>query len=179
MKANKHEKELNRATKIAENSFSEVFKSMQLLHYTVLYYNFGFDKESIKDFQKNLTSYNNECLDDRDTFLAEEERILNVYRFSCEESAKKFPMRAKMKMIGIKPKRMKDWDVALQNATDAIEVCLVLFLHEFIKVLQPSISDIQLYWSSMVENADLDARGMTDAFVEKYFMDEIELEIKE
>ena len=56
---------------------------------------------------------------------------------------------------------------------------MVLFLHEFIKVLQPSPSDIQLYWESMVENADLYARGMTDDFVVKYFLDEIDLKITE
>lgn len=179
MKAKKFDKELHRATKVAENSFSEVFKSMQLLHYTVMYDKFDFTKEMIQDFQKNLTDYNNECLDNREAFLAQEEKMLTEYGFSCEESAKRFPLRAKMKMLGRRPKRMQDWDVALQNATDAIEVCLVLFLHEIVKVLQPSPDDIKLYWESMVENADLYARGMTDDFVVKYFLDEIDLKITE
>lgn len=179
MKAKKFEKELNRATKVAENSFSEVFKSMQLLHYTVMYDKFDLDKEQIKEFQKNITDYNNECLDNREAFFAEEEKLLNEYGFSCEESAKRFPLRAKMKMLGKRPKRMQDWDVALQNATDAIEVCLVLLLHEFVKVLQPSPSDIQLYWDSMVKSADLYARGMTDEFVVQYFLDEIDLKVTE
>lgn len=179
MRTVKFNKELYRATKVAENSFSEVFKSMQLLHYTVMYEKFDLDKEGIQEFQKNLTDYNNECLDNREAFLAEEEKLLTEYQFSCEESARRFPTRAKMKMLGRRPKRMQDWDVALQNATDAIEVCLVLFLHEFVKVLQPSAEDIKVYWESMVENADLYARGMTDDFVVKYFKNEIDLEITE
>ena len=179
MRTVKFDKELYRATKVAENSFSEVFKSMQLLHYTVMYDKFDFDKPQIQDFHKNLIDYNNECLDNREAFLAEEEKLLTEYGFSCEESAKRFPTRAKMKMLGKRPKRMSDWDVALQNATDAIEVFLVLALHEFIKVLKPSAEDIQLYWDSMVENADLYARGMTDEFVEIYFVNEIDLKITE
>ena len=178
MKVSRYERDLNRATKIAEVSFSEVFKSMQLLHYTVMYDKFDFTKEMIQTFQKNITDYNNECLDNKETFLAEEEKMLTDFNFSCKESARRFPTRAKMKMLGKKPKRLQDWDVALQNATDAIEVCLVLFLHEIVKELQPTEDDINLYWQSMVENADLYARGMTDDFVVKYFMNEIDLEIK-
>lgn len=177
MKARKFDQELYRATKVAENSFSEVFKSMQLLHYTVMYDKFDLGKEQIQEYQKNVTDYNNECLDNAETFRAEEDKLLTDYGFSCNEAARRFPLRAKMKMLGKRPKRMSDWDVALQNATDAIEVCLVLFLHEFVKVLQPSPSDIRLYWESMVENADLYSRGMTDEFVVKYFLDEIDLEI--
>ena len=174
----KYDKELNRRIKIAENSFSEVFKSMQLLHYTVMYDKFDFDKEQIKEFQKNIIDYNNECLDNKEAFFDVEEKLLTDYSFSCNKSAKAFPLRAKMKMIGKNHKRMQDWDIALNNATDAIEVCLVLFLHEFIKVLHPTIEDVQLYWNSIVENADLYARGMTDDFVVKYFIDEIDLKIE-
>lgn len=102
-----------------------------------------------------------------------------MYRFSCKESAKEFPIRAKMKMLGYKPKSISDWDIALQNATDAIEVCLVLFLHEFINVLQPSMGDVALWWRCMKENAMNYANGMTDDFVVQYFKDQIDLEITE
>lgn len=179
MKPKKFNKKMEHGMAVANKSFAEVFKSMQLLNLTVLYYDFDFDKESIKAYNANITKYNNECLDCKETFFAEEERILKVYRFSCEESAKVFPTRAKMKMIGVKKFRsMADWDIALQNATDAINVCLVLFLHEFINVMQPSISDVALYWRCMRQNAENYANGMTDDFVVQYFRDQIDLDIQ-
>lgn len=178
MKVKKFEQKVEHGKRVAEKSFSEVFKSMQLLNFCTLYYDFDFDKEMIIDYNAKVTDYNNVCLESKETFLQEEERILNVHRFSCEESAKEFPTRAKMKMLTFKPKRLSDWDIALQNATDAIESCLVLFLHEFINVMNPSIEDIALWWRCMKGYAEeCYSNGMKDDFVIKYFKDQIDLEI--
>ena len=166
-------------TKIAEKAFSEVFRSMQLLNYTVLYYNFDFLKDDCKKFNANITKYNNECLDDVEAFRQEEQRIEKEFGFSCELSARHFQTRAKMKMLGKMPKRMIEWDIALQNATDAIEICLVLFLHELTTEWNFTESDVMLYWRNMKENANNYANGMTDAFVVQYFKDELDLEITE
>lgn len=179
MKTRNISAEIERRTKIAERSFSEVFRSMQLLNYTVLYYNFDFDKEMVKKFNANITDYNNECLDDSEAFFAEEARILKDFAFSCERSAKEFPMRAKMKMCGKRPKGMKDWDIVLKNATEAIEICLLLFLHECVAEWNFTESDVMLYWQNMKENAKCYADGMTDEFVVQYFKDYLDLEITE
>lgn len=175
MKKNRIDQEINRRTKLAENSFSEVFRSMQLLNYTVLYYDFDFDKEDIKKFNENLRN-NNENLT-REEFMIQEDRILKDYNFSCEKAAKDFPLRAKIKMIGKMPKRMSDWDVSLGNAKDAIETCLLLFLNEFTTTWKKSSEDVQVYWNSFVSNSMNYANGMTDEFVVKYFKDEIDLDI--
>ena len=179
MKVKKFEKQVERGKKIADKSFGEVFKSMQLLNFCVLYYDFDFDKEMLKNYNSNVRRYNNECLDSKEAFRNEEAKLLTDYKFSCVESAKEFPTRAKMKMLAFKPKRLSDWDIALQNATDAIEVCLVLFLHEFIEELKPSESDVALWWRCMKQNAENYVNGMKDDFVIQYFKDEIDLEITE
>ena len=160
---------------LADRCFEKTFRSMQLLHYTVLYYDFDFSKDDIKKFNSNVNDYNNECLDDRATFLKSEENILNEYGFSCEKAAKQFPLRAKLKIVC----KVPNHDIALKNAEDAIEVCLVLFLHEFTKEWGKNGSDIALYWRCMKENAMNYANGMTDEFVKQYFKDELDLDITE
>lgn len=175
MKKKQLEADIKKRTRLAENSFSQVFRSMQLLNYTVLYYDFDFDKEDIKKFNENLR-INNEFLT-REIFFEQEKRLLKEFSFSCEEAAKSFPLRSKIKMIGKMPKSMSGWDVVLGNAKDAIETCLLLFLHEFTTTWQKTPEEIKAYWSSFVANSMNYANGMTDEFVMQYFKDEIDLDI--
>lgn len=174
----KFDKQVAHGKSVASRSFSEVFRSMQLLNICVLYYDFDFDKEMIKAYNDKLKSYNNECLDSREAFMQEEERLMREYKFSCEDSAKEITTTSKMNMIGFKPKTKTDWYIALANGTDAIESCLVLFLHEFINVVKPSEGDVALWWRCMKRYAEeCYSNGMKDEFVVKYFKDQIDLNI--
>lgn len=177
MKRKTFNKQFEQMKKVANRTFEEVFRSMQLLNYTVLYYDFNFSKEDIKTFNQNITDYNNSCIDDKEAFFKEIDRLLTEYNFSCEKSAKEFPARAKMKMMQYKCKDMKEWDVALHNSTDAVEVCLVLFLRELTTTWSKDASDVALYWEKMKENSINYANGMTDDFVRQYFRDELDLDI--
>ena len=180
MKVKKFEQKVEHGKRVAVKSYAEVFKSMQLLNLCVLYYDFDFDKEMLKKYNESLKAYDNACFEDRGILLKEDERILNEYHISCEEWARKFPTRAKMQMIGFKPKRLSDWDIALQNATESIESCLIMFMHEFTNAIEPTESDIELWWKSMNRYAnECYANGMKDDFVIKYFKDQIDLEITE
>lgn len=178
MKAKAFNRQVNQMKKVADFTFSKVFSSMQLLNFTVLYYNFDFDKEDIKTFNSHMIDYNNECLDDDKEFFSEEERIFTQYGFSCHKAAIEFPIRAKIRMMGKMPKSKIEWEIAFRNATDAIEVCLVLILHEFTKNWNVTPSDVAEYWDNLKANSMNYANGMTDEFVKQYFRDEIDLDIK-
>lgn len=159
-------------------SFENTFRSMQYLNYCTVYYDFDFDKEQIKQFNANVTDYNNTSLDNTEAFYAEESRIRTEYGFDCEKAAKEMPMRAKLKIIGIKPKS-KNVAFKLKECGDAIEICLVLFIRELTTTWGKGADDIKLYWHKMKEYSMNYANGMTNEFVQKYFMDQIDLEITE
>ena len=159
-------------------SFTDTFRSMQYLNYCTVYYDFDFNKEQIKQFNANAIDYNNSVLDSKEDFFKEEQRILDEYGFDCEKAAKEMPMRAKLKIIGIKP-NSKNLAFKLKECNDAIEMCLVLFIHELTTTWSMVADDIKLYWDKMKEYSMSYANGMTDAFVEQYFIDQIDLKITE
>lgn len=45
---------------IGDNAFLKTFSSIQLLGFTVLYYNFNFSTEKLTQFNKKLHEYNGE-----------------------------------------------------------------------------------------------------------------------
>lgn len=53
---------------IGDNAFLKTFSSMQLLGFTVLYYNFNFSTEKLTQFNKALHEYNGELSGNFDAF---------------------------------------------------------------------------------------------------------------
>lgn len=157
-------------------SFENTFRSMQYLNYCTVYYDFDFDKEQIKQFNANAMEYNHTVFDNAESFFAEEKRLSSKYGFDFQKAVKEMPMRAKLKIIGIK-QNSKNTAYKLKECHDAIEMCLVLFIHELTTSWGKNTDDIKLYWQKMKEYSMNYANGMTDAFVQQYFIDQIDLAI--
>ena len=171
MKPNKIYKKEVQNKKAADISFDAVMKSMQLLNYTVLFPYFDFEKDEMEQFNGRITSYHNECLDCHEKFYAEVGRLVREYNFNVLELANKFPLRAKLKIIGKKFKSKDAWEVAMKNANDAIMIVLTICAHELTTNWGKGADDLALYAEKLLENAMNYANGMTDAFVEQYFRD--------
>lgn len=165
--------------KLYNTSFEEVFRSMQMLNFTVLYYDFDFDKDDLKIFNKNIVEYNDKYLDNKELFVAAEAVLLNEYQFNCEKQAAAFPFRAKIKMMKLPKTRLsvEARQIAIGAANHSINVFLVLALQEFVTGWGKTPEDVARYWERMLENAINYSNGMTDEFVVQYFKDQLNLDI--
>ena len=165
--------------KLYDTSFEEMFRSMQMLNFTVLYYDFDFDKDDLKTFNQNIVEYNDKYLDDRELFKAAESMLLDKYEFNCEKKAAAFPFRAKTKMMKLPKTRLsvEARQIAIGAANHSINVFLVLALQEFVTTWNKSPEDVSKYWEHMLKNAVNYSNGMTDEFVVQYFKDELNLDI--
>ena len=158
-------------------SFEKMFRAMQYLNLCTLYYDFDFDKEQLKQFNANVTDYNNSSLT-TENFYTELARIYNQYGFDCKKAIFEFPFRAKLKILEVKPGGRYITD-NLKESNNAMQICLVLFIRELITSWGKSAGDIQLYWSKMKEYSLNYANGMTNEFVQQYFIEQIDLAITE
>lgn len=60
---------------IGDRVFCETFKSLQLLGFTVLYYDFGMETDALTDFNNRMHEKNAELLDSADRYDAAVEKI--------------------------------------------------------------------------------------------------------
>lgn len=178
MKARVFEKQYNHLKKVGDKAFENVFYAMQLLNYTALNDVFAFTNDEMKQYNDHVKDYNNNCLDDEDVFLNEEKRLKEEYNIDCERFAKDFPVRSKIRMINRKFNNRFPQDIALSDATDSINVCMVLFLHELTTYWEKTPEEIAEYCECMKSNSMCYANGMTNEFAVKYFQDYYDLEIK-
>lgn len=103
---------------LSEKCFTEIFDSIQLINFTVLYAptedgGFDFTKKKLQNFNAILTRHNQEYDDGGLTSTAMEENFKKKFDFDCRHEAKNFPYRPKMKMYGGKPKNMVEYNIAL------------------------------------------------------------------
>ena len=173
-----HKKEVQNK-KAADIGFDTVFKSMQVLNYTVLFPYFDFEKEEMIRFNERITSHHNECVEYHEKFYAEVERLMKEYNFNVYELANKFPLRAKLKIIGKKFNSKGAWNVALKNANDAIMIVLVICAHELTTNWGKGADDLALYAERLLENAMNYANGMTNEFAQQYFKEYADLDYTE
>lgn len=166
--------------KLAEGCYSEIFTSMQLICFTVLYMSkedggFDFSKKKLQNFNNFLTLHNQENVDGV-LSSKETEKSLRKTGFDCELEASQFPYRAKMKMLGkkCKPSNIR---VMLASANVAIEAYLILAVYTLRKHYGFSHQMIREWWTKCIEVSELYAKGMTDDFVMKFIKDELGLEI--
>ena len=162
--------------KIALDVFHEVFKSMQLITYYVLYYDQDFSIQQVKNFNKFLAQHNEELRFHTNSVNKLEQIIKQNTGIDCEKMAKNFPYRVKMKLYG---KKTKHPDVVYYNATDCIEDFLIICIHTLRKNYRFSVTRINQWWEQVIEFSRLYVDGLTDEHVLKYFLQECGLEITE
>ena len=179
-KKSPQKKAYERDWKVAENCYSEVFTSFQLICFSALYSapedgGFDFTKQKLKNYNKFLHMHHEENIEGT-LSLKETSVKFKKVGFNCEEKAVLFPYRAKIKMAGpIKPGKMK---IALASVETAIESYLILAVHTLRTHYQFGWDDINNWWKKCVEVGELYAKGMTDDWVIKFIKDEMDLEIE-
>lgn len=169
-------------TKLGDKYYSQMFKAIQLVVLTVVYYNFNYDKKSIQELNDELHEMNKIMLDDHNVFEEAENTLIKKYNFDCEHEASIFPFRTLTAMMGGIPKKggMRSINVAKVAAQTALESYLVLFLKVFLKREKlRSESELRSFWKNVIENGSNYAKGMDNNFVIEYFIDQIDLAIKE
>lgn len=168
--------------RLSEKCFMELFYSMQLINFSVLYMatedgGFDFTKKKLQNFNRILTRHNQEYDDGGFVSTAVSLDHKNKLGFDCFVEAKNFPYRPKMKMFGGKPKNMMEHNVALVSINGAIETYLILAVHTLRENYRFSKADIWKWWEKFKEVAELYVDGMTDEFIIKYIKDECGLVI--
>jgi hypothetical protein len=157
-------------------SFENVFNAMQCLCWTVLYYDFDFDKDKLIVFQRGLTKHD-KIIDEKNKYLAVDKFLKEEHKLDCHKLAVAFPYISKMKMAEYDTRKVKGTKAALVACDNAIEVFLVIFFYELIKEWGYSREQVLECYEQMKENALLYRKGMTNEFVQQYFKDEIDLVI--
>ena len=123
-----------KSVKLSERCFMELFYSMQLVNFTVLYMSkedggFDFTKQKLQNFNKIITRHNQEYDDGGFISTAVALDHKKKLGFDCFLEAKNFPYRPKMKMYGGTPKNMHEHNIALTSINGAIETYLILAVH--------------------------------------------------
>ena len=170
----------SRDFKLADSCYQNVFTSMQLICFTVLYMSkedggFDFSKRNLQNFNNFMTTYNHMNISGE---LSSEQVEWNFKKvgFDCEHEANRFPYRAKIKMIGkkCKPNNVK---IMVSTANVAIEAYLILAVYTLKYRYGFSHRMIRDWWSKCIEVGTLYSKGMTDDFVVNFIKDECDLEI--
>lgn len=159
---------------IYSNAFANTFEAMQCMCWTVLYYDFDFDKDKLIEFQKGLTKHD-KIIDEKQKYVEAYEMIRDEYQIDCHKLATSFPYISKMKMAGYDKRRVKGVKAALVACDNAIEVFLVIFFYEIIKEWGYNREQALECYEQMKNNALLYRKGMTNEFVKQYFKDEADL----
>ena len=163
--------------RLSEKCFQEIFYSMQLINFAVLYMSkedggFDFAKKKLSNFNRIITRHNQEY--DEGGFISTAVSIRHKKNldFDCYKEANNFPYRPKMKMYGGKLKTMKEHNVALTSINGAIETYLILAVHTLKENYRFSKADIWKWWEKFKEVSHIYAEGADDEFIIKYIKDE-------
>lgn len=114
---------------IGDRVFCETFKSLQLLGFTVLYYDFGMETDALTDFNNRMHEKNAELLDSADRYDAAVEKIDKRWNCILSRKIMEFPYRQRVKMMGGLPKGkvgLQSFNMANMQSYSAIESFLVL-----------------------------------------------------
>ncbi len=144
--------------------------------WTVLYYDFDFDKDKLIVFQRGLTKHD-KIIDEKNKYRGVDQMLKTEYDIDCHKLAVNFPYISKMKMAGYDKRKTKGVKATLVACDNAIEVFLVIFFNELLKEWGKSREDALECYEKMKENAMLYRQGMKNEFVQKYFKDELDLVI--
>lgn len=163
--------------KISKSCFSDIFTSMQMINFYILYYEFDFSKKKVENFSEILRRHNTEY-DDGGLISDEmEEKHRKGLGFDCWKEAMKFPYRARRKMFNGKTKNMAEYEIFLTSTNAAIETYLILAVHTLHENYRFTRSMVRRWWDKFVDFSMLYAEGLTDEHITKYFKQECNLEI--
>lgn len=174
---------VQRSKTLSENCFMEIFDSMQLINFTVLYApiedgGFDFTKKKLLNFNKILTRHNQEYDEGGFTSAGMEASFIKKFGFDCRMEAKNFPYRPKMKMYGgRKPKSMTEHEIVLVSINAAIETYLILAIHTLNQNYRFNKDMIWKWWKKFKEYSELYVDGLTDEFIIQYFVDQCGLKV--
>ena len=168
--------------KLSEKCFQEIFYSMQLINFAVLYMSeedggFDFTKTKLRNFNKIITRHNQEY--DEGGFISTAVELDHKKKlgFDCYKEAVNFPYRSKMKMFGGKVKDMKQYNIVLTSIDGAIETYLILAIHTLRENYRFSKEMVWKWWDKFKEVSHIYAEGANDEFIIKYIKDECGLVI--
>lgn len=163
--------------KTGDKSFAGMFESLQLLGFTVLYYNFNYSTEQMNKFNKRMHELNSTLLEDERLYAEAKEKIEKIWEVKLEKKVKEFPYRAKIHMIGGVPKGgMKYINMALIEACYSIESFLVLTFSTLLeKEKKFGKTQMDCFYENLKSNAMNYANGMKDEFIIQYFKDQVNL----
>lgn len=157
-----------------EKILDEVFKSLQLMNYYELYYDFDFSVKKLKNFNNMLAKVNEEM--NRNKVDIYTDKLKNNIGFDCYHEAKVFPLRPKINISGIRPKE-------LYTQQPLIDFTIATYLCVAIKVMRESYrfnsKQIRLWWDKMREFSYLYSKGLTNEDLKTYFGQECDLPIFE
>jgi len=175
--------QIERNKSLSENSFNELFESLQLINLTVLYApkeenGFDFNREQLNCFNRAIKEFNESYEDNGPTYLEVMKSHMDTYEFDCTKEAVNFPYRPKLKMYGKSFRNMNEHEIILISINGAIETYLVLALHVLRDIFHFSREDILIWWNKFKEISELYVDGMTDEFIMKYLKDECGMKIK-
>ena len=162
--------------RIYSQAFENTFEAMQCLCWTVLYYDFDFDKENLIKFQKGLTVHD-KIIDEEQKYQNVYEMLRDEYGIDCHKLAVAFPYISKINMAGYDKRKVKGVKATLSGCDNAIEVFLVIFFNELATEWGKDRESLLECYERMKQNALLYRQGMKNEFVEQYFKDELDLTI--
>ena len=161
--------------------FCETFKSLQLLGFTVLYYDFNMETTALTDFNNRMHGKNAELLDSTDLYDAAVEKIEKLWNCKLNKKIMEFPYRPRVKMMGGLPKGkvgLQSFNMANLQSYSAIESFLVLTFSVLIERNRRfGKTQMDLFWSNLKANSENYAKGMTDRFIVEYFQDQLNLQL--
>ena len=163
--------------KKAEDCFSDIFKSMQMINFYILYYEYDFSKKQIGNFNKFMRKHNTEYDDGGRISQETEDKHLKYLGFDCFKEANAFPYRARRKMFDGKTKTMKDYQLFMINTGAAIETYLILAVQTLHENYRFSGAKLQEWWGKFLDFAMLYTEGLTDDHIALYFKQECDLDI--
>lgn len=177
----KRENAIAKDYKLADDCFSKLFCSMQLVSFETLYAEeedggFDFSKRRLQNFNNKMTENNRKYLDGELSYDEIENHFKKV-GFDCEKEANRFPYRAKMKMINKKFKSMKEHNIMLSCANVGIRSYLILAIYTLKYNCNFTHAMIRRWWESCISNGALYAEGLTDKMGVEYFETECDLKI--
>ena len=166
---------------IGDRVFCETFKSLQLLGFTVLYYDFNMETTALTDFNNRMHEKNAELLDSTDLYDAAVDKIEKLWNCKLSKKIMEFPYRPRVKMMGGLPKGkvgLQSFNMANLQSYSAIESFLVLTFSVLIERNRRfGKTQMDLFWSNLKANSENYAKGMTDRFIVEYFQDQLNLQL--
>lgn len=168
-----------RHIKASDECFSAVFSAMQMSSLYVLFYDFDFSKQKLKNFNEKLRKNNVEIKGlSYDGAQKAEDNIKKNLRFDCLKEAENFPYRIKMKMFGRSPKQ-NEIRTFTASVNAAIESYLILSVTTLHKNYRFSGKQVREWWKKVLELSQQRIDGLTDEHIREYFMLACDLDITE